>query len=161
MIRIISFTQGRGKFNFRVAGIAIHNNRILLHTTLKDDFWTLPGGRVEFQESTDKTLIREIKEELNIDIKIERLIFVNEDFFEYDHLNYHEIGFYYLFSFPEGHEIVDMNGDFKGVEDGGKLIFKWFNIEELQKIEVYPERLKEEVKSLGQPDTIIHSIEYR
>ncbi|MFD1177818.1 NUDIX hydrolase [Paenibacillus puldeungensis] len=158
---MISFTQDRDKFNFRVVGIVIHNDRILLHTTLKDDFWTLPGGRVEFQESTDKTLVREIKEELDIDIKIDRLIFINEDFFEYDDLNYHEIGFYYLFSFPEGHEIVGMNGEFNGIEDGGRLIFKWFHIQELQNIEVYPERLKEDLKDLSQTNIIKHYIEYQ
>lgn len=64
---MITFERDHNKFNFRVAGIAIHNNRILLHTTEKDDFWNLPGGRVEFNESTDQTIIREIKEELDIE----------------------------------------------------------------------------------------------
>nr|WP_260986873.1 NUDIX domain-containing protein [Paenibacillus terrae] len=98
---MITFTEGQNKFNFRVAGIAVHRDRILLHTTLQDDFWNLPGGRVEFQESTDQALIREIREELGIDIQIDKLLYVNEDFFEYDRMKYHEIGFSLHFLFPK------------------------------------------------------------
>lgn len=145
---MITFTEGQNKFNFRVAGIAVHLHRILLHTTLQDDFWNLPGGRVEFQESTDQALIREIREELGIDIQLDKLLYVNEDFFEYARMKYHEIGFYYTFSFPEGHEILDREGEFPGIEDGGRLIFKWFTIEELQGLSVYPVELKTDIMSV-------------
>ena len=97
----------------------------------------------------------------SVDAHIERLAFVREDFFEYDHKSYHEIGFYYLYSFPEGNEILDMNEEFGGIEDGGRLIFKWFNIQELQNIEVYPERLKEDVKNISRVSSIKHYIEYQ
>jgi len=155
---MITFERDHNKFNFRVAGIAIHNNRILLHTTEKDDFWNLPGGRVEFNESTDQTIIREIKEELDIEVQINKLLFVNEDFFDYENKHYHEIGFYYLIDFPDGHEVIEKEGEFKGIEDNGRLIFRWFSLDELKDMNVYPEILKTELIKLKDQDKIQHFI---
>lgn len=155
---MITFERDHNKFNFRVAGIAIHNNRILLHTTEKDDFWNLPGGRVEFNESTDQTIIREIKEELDIEVQMNKLLFVNEDFFDYDDKHYHEIGFYYLIGFPDGHEVIEKNGEFRGIEDNGRLIFRWFSLDELKDLNVYPEILKTELIKWKDQDKIQHFI---
>lgn len=155
---MITFERDHNKFNFRVAGIAIHNNRILLHTTEKDDFWNLPGGRVEFNESTDQTIIREIKEELDIEVQMNKLLFVNEDFFDYEDKHYHEIGFYYLIDLPDGHEVIKKDGEFKGIEDYGRLIFKWFLLDELKDLNVYPEILKTELIKWKDQNKIQHYI---
>lgn len=158
---MITFERNNNKFNFRVAGIAIHNNRILLHTTLKDDFWNLPGGRVEFNESTDQTIIREFKEELDIEVQMKELLFVNEDFFEYDGKQYHEIGFYYLIDFPQGHELAKKDEEFIGIEDGGKLIFRWIPLDQLNHLHVYPEILKTELLKLKDKNHIKHFINHQ
>ncbi|MED5017392.1 NUDIX hydrolase [Paenibacillus chibensis] len=155
---MITFEREHHKFNFRVAGIAIHHNRILLHTTEKDDFWNLPGGRVEFNESTDQTIKREIKEELDIEVQKSKLLFVNEDFFDYEEKRYHEIGFYYLIDFPDGHEVLTKDGEFKGIEDNGRLIFKWFLLDELKDLNVYPEMLKIDLMKLKDQNKIQHFI---
>jgi len=158
---MITFERDNNKFNFRVAGIVVHNNWVLLHTTLKDDFWNLPGGRVEFNESTEQAVLREIKEELDVEGENPKLLFINEDFFEYDGLQFHEIGFYYRVSFPEGHEITKHTDEFPGVEDDGRLIFKWFPIDELQDLEVYPEILRTELLQLKRSDHIQHFVNLR
>lgn len=155
---MITFEKNNHKFNFRVAGILIHNGRLLLHTTRTDDFWNLPGGRVEFNESTEQALIRELQEELGVTIQIERLVYVNEDFFEYNDKKYHEIGFYYLMSLEENHEILLKNEEFFGLEDNGRLIFNWFSVEELLNLEVYPENLKTDIQEILTDSRIKHSI---
>lgn len=155
---MITFERANNKFNFRVAGIAIHENRILLHTTVKDDFWTLPGGRVEFNESTDQAIIREMKEELDIEVRTDKLLFVNEDFFEYEGKKYHEIGFYYLVLFPPGHEITRIKDEFYGIEDNGRLIFKWFPIDQLKDLNVFPEILKSGLLELKAKNQIQHFV---
>ena len=51
-----------------------HNNKILLGKRQRDDRWELPGGKVDDNETPEQCVIREIKEELGIDIKIVKFL---------------------------------------------------------------------------------------
>ena len=64
----------------RVAGILIENERILLIEHSKNDkkYWLVPGGGVDWGESTAESLIREYKEETNLDIEVESFLFLSE-----------------------------------------------------------------------------------
>lgn len=146
---MICFDSGENRFNFRVAGVAINNGKILLHKTVKDNFWALPGGRNELLEFTKDTLIREIREELNEEVTIDRLLWVVENFFEFDNKNYHEISFCYLMKFDEESLILDQKEGFSGVEEDVKLIFQWFDIADIDNITVYPTFIKEKIKALS------------
>lgn len=42
-------------------------------------FWTQPGGTVEFGENIEDAIVREIKEELGIDIKLNDFLSVTDD----------------------------------------------------------------------------------
>lgn len=59
--------------HIRVAGIIIKDNKILLMERKKDGkhYWVFPGGSVEKGETETNALQREIREETNIEIKIE------------------------------------------------------------------------------------------
>lgn len=37
-------------------------------------YWCLPGGVIEYDETPEQSVVREIKEEINLNIKIDRLI---------------------------------------------------------------------------------------
>ncbi len=93
---MITFDRGRSRFNFRTAAVAIRRGRVLLHHGPQDDFWALPGGRVELGESTDAALRREMREELDCPIRIRRLLWTVENFFRYDGRAYHELSTVYL-----------------------------------------------------------------
>lgn len=155
---MLTFERQNNKFNFRVAGIAIHNNKILLHTTPDHDYWVLPGGRVEFNESTSDGIVREIQEELGVFVHVDRLSYVHELIFTEDAKNFHELGFYYLISLPENNEITDKESEFNGIEDGGRLIFRWFSFDELNQIEVYPEFIKRDIQVLLTSENIKHEV---
>ena len=64
----------------RVAGILIEDDEILLIEHLKKDkrYWLVPGGGVDWGESTAEALIREYKEETNLDISVEKFLFLSE-----------------------------------------------------------------------------------
>jgi 8-oxo-dGTP diphosphatase len=47
---------------------------ILKRTQEENDIWEIPGGRMEFGESLENTLHREVKEETNLEIIPKRII---------------------------------------------------------------------------------------
>ncbi|MCX6749396.1 MAG: NUDIX domain-containing protein [Candidatus Pacearchaeota archaeon] len=58
------------KFVIASGPVIIENGKLLVNKDDKDDFYKIPGGRVEEGESLEETCIRETKEEINADIKI-------------------------------------------------------------------------------------------
>ncbi len=57
------------------------SSKVLLARTISnkvdaDGKWQLPGGKIEYGESPESALIREIKEELNCEVRVERLLHV-------------------------------------------------------------------------------------
>jgi 8-oxo-dGTP pyrophosphatase MutT (NUDIX family) len=92
---MLSFDAGAGRFQVRAAGIIRREGHILIHRLTIDDFWTLPGGRVEFDEPADVTVAREIGEELACSATVGPLCYVVENLFEIEGRAVHEIGFYF------------------------------------------------------------------
>jgi len=56
------------------AGAIIHDNKILLVKNKWSNKWFIPGGHQELNESIQDTVIREIKEELGLILKIDYLV---------------------------------------------------------------------------------------
>ena len=59
---------------FKVAGIEIRNNEFLMVRKTGKDIWTNLGGKPESGETSEESLIREVKEELNSRINIIQFI---------------------------------------------------------------------------------------
>ena len=71
-----------------VAAIIMNNGKIFATQRGYGDFkggWEFPGGKIEVDETPQEALIREIKEELEVDIKVGDLI----DTVEYDYPTFH------------------------------------------------------------------------
>ena len=148
----ISFPLDDGLFNFRVAGVAISNGKLLLHKTPSDNFWSLPGGRVDLFEMTSQTLVREMVEETGWHIQVGELMWIVENFFGYNGVRHHEIGFYYKMEIPD----VDCDADFQAIELGSELLFHWHPLEELQSIKIYPEFIsKDLIQNTTHPKHIV------
>ncbi|RIJ66973.1 NUDIX hydrolase [Rummeliibacillus sp. POC4] len=139
----IVFKREQGIFNYRVAGVLIKDGHVLIHKNVDDSFWALPGGRVKISEEAQIGLQREFQEELGIDVQIERLLWSVENFFEYNDTHFHEIGFYYQVTANDDYEVNAK--PFYGIE-GERLIYKWIPISQLDKVKIYPEFLKSEIK---------------
>lgn len=71
----------------------------------KKEWWIIPGGKVEFGENLIDAVKREMREEINLDIEILRLI----DFKEVikPDYNYHSIVFFFLAKAADEHEISE------------------------------------------------------
>ena len=130
----ISVPLSGGLFNFRAAGVAVINEKLLLHKTPDDKFWSLPGGRADMFESTKETLLREMKEETGMSVSVGNLMWVVENFFEYNQLRYHELGFYYRMHL----ENMISQDDFTAIEHGSELLFHWHPLDKLSEIKIHP-----------------------
>jgi 8-oxo-dGTP pyrophosphatase MutT (NUDIX family) len=135
----IVFHVEQGVFNYRVAGIWVENDHVLIHRDVNDPHWSLPGGRVALGEASNASLQREFLEELGVEAEVGRLVWSAESFFSYQDQSYHEIGFYYLISSKTSCFTTE---EFCG-EEGDRLIYKWVPVKELDKISLYPEFLRQ------------------
>lgn len=126
---MIRFDEGGRRFNYRVVGVAIHDGMVLLHRAGSEPFWTLPGGRAELGEAAEQTIRREIQEELSTDVEVIRLLWLVENFFDYDNLSYHELALYFLVRFPIDSAPLTQNA-FEATDGATRLQFKWFPIHE-------------------------------
>ena len=138
------FNVNNEVFNYRVAGVLIKNNHVLLHKQVTDHHWSLPGGRVQVLEDSATGVKREMQEELGYTVEVEKLLWVTENFFTYQQRTYHELGFYYQLS----NDNLDVAAaPFYG-EEGEQLIYQWIPLKVLNTITLYPEFLKSSLKEL-------------
>lgn len=114
----------------RVAVILIKNNKLLCvrHEKKGRSYWVLPGGGVEKREALRETARREIKEEVNLEIEVGNLIFIDE-------------------AIPPNRKKHVLNFYFKGEIKGGTLQVavderlreaKFFTREEFKELEFFP-----------------------
>ena len=70
----------KDRFRIRVGGICFINKKLLFitHKKKNKEYWVIPGGKVEFGEPAAEALIREFKEELDMDIDVAGFLFHNE-----------------------------------------------------------------------------------
>ena len=87
------------------------------------DGWEFPGGKIEEGESPEEAIVREIKEELDTDIKVEKYI----DTIEYDYPNFHLSMDCFLCSVTSGNLVLKEHE-----------AAKWLKKEELDSVEWLP-----------------------
>lgn len=77
----IEFKNKIQKFKYRVNGIVIHNNKILTIKMKNNISYCLPGGHVELGEDTNTAILREMLEELDTNVSIDKEIAIVENFY--------------------------------------------------------------------------------
>lgn len=154
---MITFDKGDIRFSYRVAGVAIQDGKVLLQRRVEGGFFFLPGGRAELQESAAQTLRREMQEEVQADVTVERLLWVVENFFAHEGKTFHELGMYFLMSFPENSPVLDTNKTFFVQEAGHRFALQWLSLDALSTMPVYPSFLQTALQAL--PDTMEHIVQ--
>lgn len=141
MGRDILFNTEDFIFSYRVGGLLIKNNKILLQKPKNDDF-SIIGGHVSCLETTTETLKREFEEELHAKIEIDNLFAVGEVFFPWGKKPCHQICLYYKVHLINNDDIPS-DGSFNGYDDLDNkridLDFCWVPLENFEKgLKVYP-----------------------
>jgi ADP-ribose pyrophosphatase YjhB (NUDIX family) len=154
---MLSFKHAQGWFNFRTVGVVIDRQRLLAHYSGRDDYWALPGGRVEFGESAEAALVREFREELGVAVRAQRLLWVVENFFSHRAEHYHEVSFYFAVALPAHAALLNMTGPYTGAGDDEPLVFQWHAIADLAGLPLYPTFLRTALQDLPrEPQHIVH-----
>ena len=120
-----------------VAAIIKHDNKIFVTRRSYGEFenmWEFPGGKMEIGETREEALIREIKEELELDIDISRYLTT----VKYDYPTFHLTMHCFICSISGGELQLNAHND-----------AKWTTLEELNQLNWVPadilviEKLKE------------------
>lgn len=156
----VKFKTEEGRFNYRVSGVIVNNEKILAMKDERSPYYYLPGGRVELNETAENAILREIKEELGIKAEIIRPLWLNQSFFKEDVSGekYHEICLYFLLNISSSdlHEIGD-----KFIVRENKHInkFEWLDFNRLKGEYFYPLFLKDKIFDLPEYFTLMTEYE--
>ena len=141
MAQDICLPCGGGLVNVRVGAIIRKDGKLLMVHNRNGDYFYSVGGRIQFGESAQEAIVREVKEETGLSMEVEGLGFIHENFFEGDSyqkmgLPVYEISFYFYMKFPEQGEPCCESVN----EDGLPEKIMW--IDPKEDVTIYPDFFK-------------------
>lgn len=136
------------RFRLRAAAIIIENGHVLFATNDSEGYYYSIGGGVHFNETAEEACLREVKEETGIAYEIERLAFVEENFFHRDdgmlaNLDCHEITFYFLMK-SRGTQELNSHSTTQGLKE----YMVWLPLDKIGDYEAYPMFFAEKLQTL-------------
>ncbi|MFH1643033.1 MAG: NUDIX domain-containing protein [Patescibacteria group bacterium] len=124
------------QIEIRVRGIIFKDDKILVLQQEGKNYYHFPGGHVEFGEQLTETLIRELKEELILEIKDYKLIgTIDNIYIDISNEKHHEVNFIF---YIEAEKIQD-----KSNESNLKVVF--LNFEELSSEKILPLSMRDSI----------------
>lgn len=129
--------------NKRVSAIIVEKEKILLIHRIKPnkEYFVLPGGSVEENENNTEALIREIKEETNLEIEVDKLLWqVNNKFDERTQC-------IYLVSKYFGNlELGSPEKERQSLDN--QYILEWCDIKDLKNLNFFPNEIKIKISKI-------------
>ena len=130
--------------DLRTVGVLVRDDKLLVQRDRDGNEYALPGGHVRIGETTADGLVREYQEETGADIRVGKLLWTEECFWEWKGKLTHTLSFYYLAEFCEGSDFPD-DGCFHPQRDNPRIEIGWVPVEELNSLIVYPAFLKQRI----------------
>ena len=141
----LTLPVGDGYVNLRVGAILTRGESVLMVRNDLEGYYYSVGGRIQFGECAEQAVIREAEEETGVRLEVDRLGFVEENYYYSDvpgkegKLIY-EIGFYYYMKMPPAFEPVCRSISQFGAQE--RLEWVPFDTDKL----LYPEFFRTELK---------------
>lgn len=144
-----------GILNIRVGAIIMKDGKILMVGNERADYLYSVGGRIKFGETAENAARREVFEETGVKMEIDRLGFVQENYFYGDAPTnlgklIYEISFYFYMKVPD--DFAPISESF--TEDNSKEHLRWVSPDE--DIKTYPAFFRTELKN--PTDTVRHFV---
>lgn len=144
-----------GFVSIRVGAIIMKDGKLLMVGNSHSEYLYSVGGRVQFGETAEEAVVREVLEETGICMETERLGFIHENFFFGDvpktlGKRIYEISFYFYMKVPDGFDPVCNSL----AEGNGREHLVWITPDSDRKY--YPEFFRTEV--LSPSDEIKHFV---
>ena len=151
----ITFETEAGRFNYRVCAVLLDGERILAMHDERSPYFYLPGGRVRMGERAEDAVLREVREELGIEARIVRPLWLSQSFFNEDvvRVDYHELCLYFLLDVSDT-DLLSRGDRFRGPERRHIHDFAWLPFDRLKDEYFYPLFLKTEIYRLPEHLTI-------
>lgn len=128
------------KSSIKVSAAIIHDGGKIFITRKAEGafkgFWELPGGKIEEGESASDAAVREIQEELSIQIEIEEKMFT----VEYEYPAFHLVMDCFLAHIKHGSPVLSEHDESRWVDLGKLEGIKWVPADS-----IVVERLKEKL----------------
>ncbi len=113
----LGFIKENKWFRFRACAVIVRDSKILMCENAKDDYYYTVGGAVEHGEKVEDAVIREVFEETGHILEIDRLLFINQNFFkDNDGKECHEVAFYFLMK-DNGLDLIKEGKTSKGIKE--------------------------------------------
>lgn len=112
-------------------GLELFLDKILVEISKIGRNSVIPGGKTKINERTNLTIKREILEEMNFDITVDKLNFkkVIENFFEFDTIKVHEL--YFLYEYMLADTEYSFLRNIKDNKDNSTTYFEFISINKL------------------------------
>ena len=134
-----TFKTDEGKFNYRVGALIRDGNRILMarNSAEREGTYYSVGGRVQYGESLEEAILRELREETGLDCEVERLCAIHENFFTMTNgVPYHEFSAFFLVKMTDELRAIPSG---KGTTGGPADEFlQWIDLDKLEGITIFP-----------------------
>ncbi|HYG14953.1 MAG TPA: NUDIX domain-containing protein [Bacteroidia bacterium] len=119
------------RFNIRVYGILIEDDRILLvdEHYMKREMTKFPGGGLNPGEGTIECLKREIKEELNMEVEVKDHLYTT-DFFQRSIFKETDQVFSIYYFIERKHKNSPINFNWLNVANEHKIRFHWADLKD-------------------------------
>ena len=156
----LTFKTQDGVFNYRVCAVILHDGKILATKGRNTPYYFLPGGRVQIHEPAEAAIVREVREELHVEPKVIRPLWLNQGFFTEDvtGARFHELCLYYLVDISET-DLPSKGEQFTMMESGREYYYEWISLSRLQSEYLYPLFIKEKIFNLPEHLTILTEYE--
>lgn len=119
------------QFKVRLGVILIRDGKVLLVRQNNRPFWVFPGGTLELGEGLEECAIREIREEVCLDIAIEKVLYLADFMREENGILRQTIDIFMLAKNVTGTPIMTTD---ENLDEIG-----FFNLDELKKLPVQPD----------------------